>query len=47
MLLPGMERNPKPGPYYDNVRMMQQAGCEYRQIWHLFAFLPEATQCAN
>ena len=44
MFLPGVENNPKPGPYADNIRMMQQAGREYPQIWHLFAFLPQATQ---
>ena len=44
MFLPDVEKNPQPGPYYDNLRMMQQAGCEYPQIWHLFAFLPQATE---
>jgi len=43
MFLPGVENNPKPGPYTDVLRMMQEAGKEYPQIWHLFAFLPEAT----
>ena len=44
MFLPGVENNPQPGPYYDNLRMMQKAGLEYPQIWHLFAFLPKATE---
>ena len=44
MFLPGVENNPQPGPYYDSLRTMQQAGCEYPQIWHLFAFLPKATE---
>ena len=44
MFLPGVENNPKPGPYADNIRMMQQEGREYPRIWHLFAFLPQATQ---
>jgi hypothetical protein len=44
MSLPDVEMNPKPGPYYDNLRMMQPAGGEYPQIWHLFAFLPQATE---
>ena len=43
MFLSGVEANPKPGPYYDNLRMMQKAGCKYPQIWHMFAFLPQAT----
>ena len=44
MFLPGVENNPQPGPYFENLRMMQQASREYPQIWHLFAFLPQATQ---
>ncbi len=43
MFLPGVENNPQPGPYADALRMMQGAGPEYPQIWHLFAFKPEAT----
>lgn len=43
MFLPGVENNPQPGPYADALRMMQAAG-EYPQIWHMFAFLPQATQ---
>jgi hypothetical protein len=43
MFLPGVENNPKAGPYADNIRAMQAAGAEYPQIWHMFAFLPEAT----
>ncbi|MEB2361543.1 MAG: peroxidase [Bryobacterales bacterium] len=43
MFLPDVENNPQPGPYYDNLRRMQEAGVEYPQIWHLFAFLPRAT----
>jgi alkylhydroperoxidase family enzyme len=42
MYLAGVEENPKPGPYCDLVRAMQRSGREYPQIWHLFAFLPEA-----
>ena len=44
MFLPGVERNPQPGGYADSIRMMQQAGAEYPQIWHMFAFLPQATE---
>ena len=44
MFLPGVENNPQPGPYADAIRMMQAAGPEYPQIWHMFAFLPKATE---
>jgi len=44
MFLPEVEQNPKPGPYLDSLRAMQAAGAEYPQIWHLFAFLPSATE---
>ena len=44
MFLPGVEQNPQPGPYCDMVRMMQDSGAEYPQIWHMFAFLPRATE---
>jgi hypothetical protein len=43
MFLPDVEHNPQPGPYADAIRMMQAAGGEYSQIWHLFAFQPRAT----
>jgi len=42
MFLPGVEHNPQPGPYADAVRLMQAAGSEYPQIWHLFAFKTRA-----
>jgi alkylhydroperoxidase family enzyme len=44
MFLPGVEANPAPGPYADNISMMANAGKEYPQIWHLFAFRPHATE---
>lgn len=43
MFLPGVERNPQPGAYADSIRVMQAADQEYPQIWHMFAFKPEAT----
>ena len=43
MFLPGVEGGAKPGPYRDLIRMMQTGG-EYPQIWHMFAYLPEATE---
>ena len=44
MFLPGVEADPQPGTYADTIRMMRQAGAEYPQIWHMFAFLPKATK---
>ena len=43
MFLPEVEKNPQPGPYRDLIEAMQQQGAEYPQIWHLFAYLPSAT----
>ena len=43
MLLPDVEQNPQPGPYTAAIQMMQASGHEYPQIWHLFAYQPEAT----
>ncbi len=43
MFLPGVEANPKPGPFTDSIRAKQAAGGEYPQIWHMFAYLPKAT----
>ena len=43
MFLPGVEANPQPGPWNDAIRTMHNAGQEYPQIWHMFAFKPEAT----
>ncbi len=44
MFLPAVEQNPKPGPYFNLLRAMQESGSEYPQIWHLFAYLPKATE---
>jgi hypothetical protein len=44
MFLPEVEANPQPGPYGDSIRTMEQAGKEYPQIWHLFAYRPRATE---
>ena len=43
MFLTGVQDNPQPSAYRDLIGMMQRAGMEYPQIWHLFAFLPSAT----
>jgi hypothetical protein len=44
MFLPGVERAPKPCSFTDSIRMMQANGGEYPQIWHMFAYLPAATE---
>ena len=44
MFLAAVEQNPQPGPYYELMRSMQESGKEYPQIWHMFAFRPQATQ---
>jgi len=44
MFLPAVEGNPQPCVYRDLILQMQTAGKEYPQIWHLFAYLPQATQ---
>jgi len=44
MFLPGVEHEPKAGPYRDLIAAMRAQGAEYPQIWHLFAYLPSATQ---
>ena len=44
MFLPAVEQNPQPGAYRDAIQMMQSSGAEYPQIWHLFAYRPQATQ---
>jgi len=43
MFLPGVEANPEASPYGDAIAAMQSRGVEYPQIWHLFAFRPDAT----
>jgi len=44
MFLPGVEQNPKPSGYRDIIELMRSTGAEYPQIWHMFAFLPQATE---
>lgn len=44
MFLPDVERNPQPSAYKTLIEQMQQRGAEYPQIWHLFAYLPRATE---
>lgn len=44
MFLPGVEANPQPSPWARAIHGMQQQGQPYPQIWHLFAYKPEATE---
>jgi hypothetical protein len=44
MFLPEVERNTSPSVYTDLIRGMRESGSEYPQIWHLFAYLPKATE---
>ena len=44
MFLPDVEQNPAPGGWQDVIDQARSAGMlEYPQIWHLFAFKPDAT----
>jgi alkylhydroperoxidase family enzyme len=44
MFLPGVEAHPKAGRYAVAIEAAKKAGREYPQIWHLFAFAPQATE---
>jgi alkylhydroperoxidase family enzyme len=44
MFLPEVEHHAAPGPYRALIEQMQNQGSEYPQIWHLFAYLPKATE---
>ena len=44
MFLPEVEHSAAPGPYQRAIEQMRQTGSEYPQIWHLFAYLPDATE---
>ena len=39
-----VEENPQPGPYREAVDLLKASSPEYPQIWHLFAFRPDATK---
>jgi hypothetical protein len=43
LFLPDVEHDNAPSPYTTAIRAMQARGAEYPQIWHLFAYLPQAT----
>jgi hypothetical protein len=40
----GVEASTQPSPYTGMIRAMQDSGSEYPQIWHMFAYLPKATE---
>lgn len=44
MFLKDVEANPQPCRYQGLIAMAQAAGMEYPQIWHMFAFRPQATE---
>ena len=44
MFLPDVEAHDESSPYMSMIRSMRESGKEYPQIWHLFAFLPKATE---
>jgi len=44
MFLPGVEANPKSGRYADLIAAAHRSGVEYPKIWHMFAYLPKATE---
>lgn len=45
MFLPDVEQNPKASPFAAAIEAMRDSGAtEYPQIWHLFAYLPKATE---
>jgi hypothetical protein len=43
MFLPDVENHDESSPYMAAIRTMRGSGKEYPQIWHMFAFLPKAT----
>lgn len=44
MFLPEVEENPKRGRYASAIAAAKIARRPYPQIWHLFAFAPQATE---
>ncbi|HEX6052074.1 MAG TPA: peroxidase [Gemmatimonadaceae bacterium] len=45
MFLPDVEQNPKDSGWRDAITQVWSSGAgEYPQIWHLFAYQPNATQ---
>ncbi len=44
MFLRDVEAAETESPFCDLIRFAKQAGAEYPQIWHMFAFQPKATK---
>ena len=44
MFLADVEQNSKPGPFRNLIQASKASGAEYPQIWHMFAYLPAATE---
>ena len=44
MYLPDIENHPAVGPYGERIAAARAQGMPIPQIWHLFAFAPEATK---
>jgi hypothetical protein len=44
LFLPDVESKMEPSPWTAMIQAMRDSGSEYPQIWHLFAYLPNATR---
>jgi alkylhydroperoxidase family enzyme len=44
MFLRDVEAAEPPSPFTDLIRHARRTGAEYPQIWHMFAFQPQATK---
>ncbi len=44
MFLAGVEAGAKAGRYEKMIQMAQGAASDYPQIWHMFAYAPQATE---
>jgi hypothetical protein len=44
MFLPDVEQSSKPSAWTTAINQVRARGAEYPQIWHLFAYLPDATR---
>jgi alkylhydroperoxidase family enzyme len=44
MFLPGVEKHSETSAWLTAIQAMNGAGKEYPQIWHMFGFLPAATE---
>ena len=43
MFLPAVENHDEPSPWNSLIGATRESGQEYPQIWHMFGFLPKAT----